>query len=627
MEEYMQHRKKLSIPGVMRHSFQTVKFAFWNVLTFQLAYKLLAAIVFVPLFGIIFNKLLYFGGYANATNDELLAFLKTPYGILAIVILSLLALFLIFTEFAVLIIISYFAHKRQKVKLRPILYKTVTYLPTLFTYCLPGFILYAVVLLPLLNMGYETALIPQIQIPNFITGELFKTTMGQVGYYTFFAVVAYLNLRWIFVLPIVVLEQKPFRVAARKSATLVKESFFKVLFFLVGFFISIGIVYVIFLGIYLLCLWGVYEFTNPKGTFALLAESTISVFLTSTLYLFSFIVTPFYIMAITRLYLQKVPVEDVLLEEGLDYSKTKADKCFFQKHRWKFIGVYIVGIITAGMVVAFIVTFISNSYKEPIIMAHRGYISKGVENTKEAIQGAIDAKADYAEIDVLQTKDGELAVIHDLKLKRLANANVHVSDLTMDELRQLTLSQDGFSGQISTLDEIIKLAKGKIKLNIEVKLHGGEKDFVNKVLKAIKDNEFEKQCVIQTLHYPLIKEFKRANPDIKVGYILYASRANLKNVKADFYVAEEYMLNKKLVKEARKLNKPIYVWTVNDMESLQGYYKLNVDGIITDYPEDARETIKMLKEQEAEESDLFDKITETTDDLFSKLFISYPAAG
>lgn len=623
----MQHRKRLSIPGVMSHSFQTVKFAFWNVLTFQLAYKLLAAIVFVPLFGIIFNKLLYFGGYANATNDELLAFLKTPYGILAIVILSLLALFLIFTEFAVLIIISYFAHKRQKVKLRPILYKTVTYLPTLFTYCLPGFILYAVVLLPLLNMGYETALIPQIQIPNFITGELFKTTMGQVGYYTFFAVVAYLNLRWIFVLPIVVLEQKPFRTAARKSAALVKESFFKVLFFLVGFFISIGIVYIVFFGIYLLCLWGVYEFTNPKGTFALLAESTISVFLTSTLYLFSFIVTPFYIMAITRLYLQKVPVEDVLLEEGLDYSKTKADKCFFQKHRWKFISVYIVGIITAGMVVAFIVTFISNSYKEPIIMAHRGYISKGVENTKEAVQGAIDAKADYAEIDVLQTKDGELAVIHDLKLKRLANANVHVSDLTMDELRQLTLSQDGFSGQISTLDETIKLAKGKIKLNIEVKLHGGEKDFVNKVLKAIKDNEFEKQCVIQTLHYPLIKEFKRANSDIKVGYILYASRANLKNVKADFYVAEEYMLNKKLVKEARKLNKPIYVWTVNDMESLKAYYKLNVDGIITDYPEDARETIKELKEQEAEESDLFDKITETTDDLFSKLFISYPAAG
>ncbi|CAI8987793.1 MULTISPECIES: glycerophosphoryl diester phosphodiesterase membrane domain-containing protein [Bacillus] len=623
----MLHRKRLSIPGVMKHSFQTVQFAFWNVLAFQLVYKLLAAIVFIPLFGIIFNKLLYFGGYANATNDELLAFLKTPYGIATIFILSILALFLIFTEFAVLIIISYFAHKRQKVKLRPILYKTVTYLPSLFTYCLPGFVLYAVVLLPLLSMGYKSALIPEIQIPNFITGELFKTTMGQVGYYAFFAVVAYLNLRWIFVLPIIVLEEKTFRTAARKSANLVKGSFFKVLFFLIGFFISIGIVFVLLMGMYLLVLWGVYEFTNPKGTFALLAESTLSVFLTSTLYLFSFIVTPFYIMALTRLYLQKVPVVDVLLEEGLDYSKTKANKCFFKKHRLKFIGVYIVGVFTVGMVVAFIVTFITNSYKEPVIMAHRGYVSKGVENTKEALQGAIDAKAEYAEIDVLQTKDGQLAVIHDLKLKRLANANVQVSDLTMDELQKLTLSQDGFTGKISTLDEMIKLAKNKIKLNIEVKLHGNEKDFVKKVLKTIKENDFEKQCVIQTLHYPLIKEFKRANPDIKVGYILYASRADLKYVQADFYVAEEYMLNKRLVKAARKLNKPIYVWTVNDMESFKKYYKLNVDGIITDYPVDAQKTIKMMKEQEESETDMFDKITETTEDLFSKLFIGYPAAG
>ncbi|MCM3737629.1 glycerophosphodiester phosphodiesterase [Bacillus cytotoxicus] len=619
----MLHRKKLSIPGVMKHSFQTVRFAFGNVLSFQLMYKLLAVIAFIPLFRIIFNKLLYWGGYANATNDELLAFLKTPYGIAVIVILSVLALFLIFIEFAVLIIISYFAHKRQKVKLRPILYKTVTYLPSFFTYCLPGFILYVVVLLPLLSIGYKSALLPEIQIPNFITGELLKTTMGQFGYYFFFAIVAYVNLRWIFVLPIIVLEEKPFRVAARQSATLVSENFLKVLFFFIGFFISIGIVFLMFTGVYLLLLLGIYEFTNPEGTFALLAQSTLSVFLTSTLYIFSFIVTPFYIMALIRLYLQKVPLEAVLLEEGLDYSKVKAEKCFFQKHRLKFIGVYICVGVVMGMVLAFIVTFITNSYKEPIIMAHRGYISRGVENTKESVQGAIDAKADYAEIDVLETKDGELAVIHDLKLKRLANANVHVSDLTMDELKKLTLRQGEFSGEISTLDEIIKLAKGKIKLNIEVKLHGNEdeKDFVKKVLKTIEKNEFEKQCVIQTLHYQLIKEFKRANPDIKVGYVLYANAANFKNVPADFYVAEEYMLNKRLVQSARKLNRPIYVWTVNDMESLKKYYKLNVDGIITDYPEDARKTIKRLKEQEENETDMFEKITETTEDLFSKLFI------
>lgn len=63
------------------------------------------------------------------------------------------------------------------------------------------------------------------------------------------------------------------------------------------------------------------------------------------------------------------------------------------------------------------------------------------------------------------------------------------------------------------------------------------------------------------------------------------------------------------------------------MESFKKYYKLNVDGIITDYPVDAQKTIKMMKEQEESETDMFDKITETTEDLFSKLFIGYPAAG
>lgn len=615
----MLYRKKLSIPGIIGQSLQTVRFAFWNVLSFQLAYKLIAATVFIPLLSMIFNKLLYAGGYAYATNDELLLFLKTPYGIAAVLILSMLALFLIFIEFAVLIIISYFAHKRQKVRIRPILYKTVTYLPSFFTYCLPGFILYVVILLPLLSIGFKSALLPEIHIPNFITGEILKTTLGKVGYFTAFAGIAYLNVRWVFVLPIIVLEGKSFRVAARKSATIVKQNFFKMILFFIGFFSAVALLFIFFFGMYLLLLLGVWHVTNPAGTFAVLAESTLSVFLTSIMYVFSFIVTPFYIMALTLLYVQKVPVEDILLEEGLDYSKTKVDKCFFKKHRYKFLTVYIGGVVIFGVITAFFVTFVTESYKDPIIMAHRGYIAKGVENSKEAVQGAIDAKADYAEIDVLQTKDGELAVIHDLKLNRLANTHANVSDLTMDELRQLTLSQDGFTGEISTLDEIIKLAKGKIRLNIELKLHGKEKDFTKKVVEVIEKNKFEKECVIQTLHYPLIAEIKRENPKLEVGYVMYASVADLSHIQADFFVVEEYMLKEQLMESAEQLNKPVYVWTVNNMENIESYYKLNVDGIITDYPEDARHTLAMLKEQD--DQTIIEQLQEITKELFSQLFI------
>ena len=75
---------------------------------------------------------------------------------------------------------------------------------------------------------------------------------------------------------------------------------------------------------------GVYEFTNPKGTFALLAESTISVYFNEYIVFIQLYRDAILYYGDYALYLQKVPVEDVLLEEGLDYSKTKADKCFFQ---------------------------------------------------------------------------------------------------------------------------------------------------------------------------------------------------------------------------------------------------------------------------------------------------------
>lgn len=65
-------------------------------------------------------------------------------------------------------------------RLRPILYKTVTYLPSLFTYCLPGFVLYAVVLLPLLSMGYKSALIPEIQILILLQVNYLRQQWGKL---------------------------------------------------------------------------------------------------------------------------------------------------------------------------------------------------------------------------------------------------------------------------------------------------------------------------------------------------------------------------------------------------------------------------------------------------------------
>ncbi|MDE8735311.1 glycerophosphodiester phosphodiesterase family protein, partial [Eubacteriales bacterium DFI.9.88] len=87
-----------------------------------------------------------------------------------------------------------------------------------------------------------------------------------------------------------------------------------------------------------------------------------------------------------------------------------------------------------------------NSYDQ-VVVGHRGSEYE-VENTVEAIQGAIDTKADYAEIDILLSKVGIPMVIHDDNLKRLSGENVNVYDLTARELKKINLKPNDKAGKI-----------------------------------------------------------------------------------------------------------------------------------------------------------------------------------
>ncbi|MDT2194407.1 glycerophosphodiester phosphodiesterase family protein [Paenibacillus larvae] len=144
-----------------------------------------------------------------------------------------------------------------------------------------------------------------------------------------------------------------------------------------------------------------------------------------------------------------------------------------------------------------------------LIMAHRGDVRSGIENTMEAFEGAIRAGADYIELDVLQTGDGKLAVIHDQNLKRLSGKNVNVYDLTLEELQQITLKQGGFSGKIPSLDEVLDKLPKRIKLNIELKTHGYEHNYVDTFVETLRRHHVENnRIIVQSLEYDLVGQVK-----------------------------------------------------------------------------------------------------------------------
>jgi glycerophosphoryl diester phosphodiesterase len=108
-----------------------------------------------------------------------------------------------------------------------------------------------------------------------------------------------------------------------------------------------------------------------------------------------------------------------------------------------------------------------------VVIAHRGEHLHHPENTMPAFQAAIDAGADYFELDVRTSSDGKFVIMHDGTLNRTTNGTGEVSKHTFDEIRALDagakFSPAFANTKVPTLDEAFDLAHGKINVYVDTK--------------------------------------------------------------------------------------------------------------------------------------------------------------
>src|SRR5699024_11611430 len=95
----------------------------------------------------------------------------------------------------------------------------------------------------------------------------------------------------------------------------------------------------------------------------------------------------------------------------------------------------------------------------------------------------------------------------------------------------------------------------------------------------------ETLATVQSCNPTFLKLIRKENRDIDLGQILFLFAGNLSGLDVDFYTVRETMLTKRFVKQARKQNRRIWVWTVNNTRNIKKVLSYDVDGIITDYPE------------------------------------------
>ena len=208
------------------------------------------------------------------------------------------------------------------------------------------------------------------------------------------------------------------------------------------------------------------------------------------------------------------------------------------------------------------------------IVSHRGYSSKAPENTIPAIELAIQAHADYVEIDVQQTKDGVLVLLHDRSLRRTTGLNKLIYNTNYREIKKLDAGSwfgSEYAGtNIPTLEEVLDFCNGRINLSIDLKFHGQEKDLEEDLVALIEEYDFVENCFVSSFNYDSIVKIKKLNEDISTGYIMSPAYGDFYNKPyMDFLSVRASLVNRNIVERAHEAGKEVHVWTVNKRKDLE----------------------------------------------------------
>lgn len=230
------------------------------------------------------------------------------------------------------------------------------------------------------------------------------------------------------------------------------------------------------------------------------------------------------------------------------------------------------------------------------ITAHRGASHGAPENTRAAIELAIAEQADYAEIDVRMTEDGVPVLMHDRALFRTTGVQTDIDKVPYEEI----VTYDAgirygaqFAGEtVPGLWEVLEAYGRKIRFNIELKERNNEA-LVTAVVEAIEAYGLEERCVITSDSYEQLERVKKANPQIKTGYILSLVYGEIFGCEAaDFFSIKSVCITEQTVKSIHEQGKEIHAWTVNKEHEIKRLRALGVDNIITDRPGSVRKIVQ-----------------------------------
>jgi glycerophosphoryl diester phosphodiesterase len=237
-------------------------------------------------------------------------------------------------------------------------------------------------------------------------------------------------------------------------------------------------------------------------------------------------------------------------------------------------------------------------------IGHRGAPEAAPENTISSFLAAEALGAHAIELDVMLSRDGQIAVIHDYEVDATTNGTGPVKNYTMAELQKLDAGSwfhEAFAGErIPTLQEVVEAIDPQTRLNIELKTESPATDGLEQaVVKVIQDYNLYDRVLVSSFNPIALMRVKWADKKIPVG-LLYAPDLPrflsegwfIPLLRPEALHPEIRMVDEKYMAWARRKGYRVNVWTVNEAADLKRMLDLGVDGIITDQPDLLRELMQ-----------------------------------
>ncbi len=245
-------------------------------------------------------------------------------------------------------------------------------------------------------------------------------------------------------------------------------------------------------------------------------------------------------------------------------------------------------------------------------IAHRGGRRIRPEHTLLAYDQALADGADILELDVSETSDGVIVVMHDLSVDRTTDCTGNIQDMTFDEIRQCDAGYDftpddgqtypyrGMGLVVPTMEEVFDRYPDTAFV-IEIKQQ--TPSMVNHFVEVIRDNGVTDKMIGSAFSDSVLQELRAAAPELATNMGVnetlvfwgnsfnpidpeYEPPAEFLQVPTEYNVGDRdvVVLHPGFVPRAHELDMMVHVWTINDEQEMRDLIALGVNGIMTDDP-------------------------------------------